>query len=94
MKKNKTLIKYSNYMDDVSENMGEQNSNKKHKILILFHHMIADMLSNKKTLQPLMTALFIIGRKRNISPHFISQYLFAATKNFRLNCTHFFVMNI
>ena len=23
---------------------------KKHKILILFHHMIADMLSNKKTL--------------------------------------------
>ena len=23
MKKNKTLIKYSNYMDDVSENMGE-----------------------------------------------------------------------
>ena len=23
MKKNKTFIKYSNYMDDVSENMGE-----------------------------------------------------------------------
>ena len=48
MKKNKTFIKYSNYMDDVSENMGEQNSNKNYKILILFHHMIADMLSNKK----------------------------------------------
>ena len=42
------------------------NPNKKPKILIVFDDMIADMLSNKKV-NPIVTKLFIRGRKLNIS---------------------------
>ena len=58
------------------------NPNKKQKILILFHDMIADMLSNKKLI-PLITELLIRGR--NISLVFITQSYFVVPKNFRLN---------
>ena len=46
--------------------------------------MIADMLSNKK-LNPIVTELFIRGRKLNISLVFITQSYFAVPKNVRLN---------
>ena len=36
-------------MDDVYQNIKECNPNNKHKILIVFDDMIADMLRNKKT---------------------------------------------
>ena len=55
--------------------------------------MIADMLSNKK-LNPIVTELFIRGRKLNISLVFITQSYFAVPKNIRLNFTHYFVMKI
>ena len=55
--------------------------------------MIADMLSNKK-LNPIVTELFIRGRKLNISLVFITQSYFAVWKNIRLNSTHYFVMKI
>ena len=67
--------------------------NKKRKILIVFDDMIADMLSNKK-LNPIVTELFIRGRKLNISLVFITQSYFAVPKNIRLNSTHYFVMKI
>ena len=54
--------------------------------------MIAGMLSNEK-LNPIVTELFIIGRKLNISV-FIAQSYFAVPKNIRLNSTHYFVMKI
>ena len=38
-------------MDDTCKNFEEYNSNKKHKILITFDDMIADMLSNKNVIQ-------------------------------------------
>ena len=41
------------------------NPNKKREILIVFDDMIADMLSNKK-IYPIVTVLFIRGRKLNI----------------------------
>ena len=41
-------------MDDIYKNIEECNPNKKHKILIAFDDMIADMCSNKK-LNPLVT---------------------------------------
>ena len=44
----------------------------KNKILIVFDDMIADMLTNKK-LNPIVTELFIRGRKLNISLVFITQ---------------------
>ena len=36
-------------MDDIYKNIEEYNSNKKRKIIIVLHNMIANMLSNKKT---------------------------------------------
>ena len=55
--------------------------------------MIADMLSNKN-LNPIVTELFIRGRKLNISLVFITQPYFDVPKNIRLNSTHYFVMKI
>ena len=40
-------------------NIKEYNTNKKHKILIVFNGMITEMLSNKK-LNPTVTELFMI----------------------------------
>ena len=55
--------------------------------------MIADMLSNEK-LNPVVTELFIRGRKLSISLVFITQSYFAVPKNIRLNSTHNFIMKI
>ena len=55
--------------------------------------MIADMLSNKK-LNPIVTELFIRGRKLNISLVFIKQSYFAVPKNIRLNSKHYFILKI
>ena len=61
--------------------------------MIVFDDMIADMLSNKR-LSPIITELFIRGRKMNIFLVFITQFYFAVPKNIRLNSTHYFVMKI
>ena len=58
-------------MDDGYKNIKEYNPNKKRKILIVFDEMIADMLRNKK-LNPVVTELFIRGRKLNIFLVFIT----------------------
>ena len=89
----KAFIEYSNDMDDIYKNIEEYNSNKKQKILVVFDDMIANMLSNKK-LNPVVTELFIRGRKLNISLVFITQSYFAVPKHIRLNSTHYFVMKI
>ena len=47
--------------------------------------------ANKK-LNPIVTELFIKGRKLNISLVFITQSYFAVPKNIRLNSTHYFIM--
>ena len=52
---------------------------KKCKIQIVFDDMIADMLSNEK-LNPVVTELFIRGRKVNISLVFITESYFALPK--------------
>ena len=57
----------------------DYNINKKQKILIVFDDMIPDMFSNKK-LNPIVTELFIRGRKLNISLDFITQSCFAIPK--------------
>ena len=58
-------------MDNIYENMEEYNPNKKRKILIVFDDVIIDMLSNEK-LNPIVTQLYIRGRKLKISPVFIT----------------------
>ena len=59
-------------MDGIYKNNAEYNANKKRKILIVFDDIIAHMLSNKK-LNPMVTELFIRGRRLNISLVFITQ---------------------
>ena len=51
------------------------------------------MINNKK-LNPIVTGLFIRGRKLNISIVFIAQSYFRGPKNVRLNSKHFFIMKI
>ena len=53
-------------MQDVYKNIEEYNIGKKPKILIVFDDIIADLINNKK-LNPVVTELFIRGRKLNIS---------------------------
>ena len=55
--------------------------------------MIADMLSNKD-LNPIVTELFITGRKLNISIVFITQSSFSVQENIRINSTHYFIAKI
>ena len=89
----KTFIEYSNDMRDVYKNIEDYNLGREHKILIVFDDMIADMINNKK-LNPIITELFIRGRKLNISIVFIMQSHFKVPKDVRLNSTHFFTMKI
>ena len=89
----KAFIEYSNNMEDVYKNIEEYDLGKKHKTLIVFDDMIADMINNKK-LNSVVTELFIRGRKLNISIGFIIQSYFKVPKDVTLNSTHFFIMKI
>ena len=66
---------------------------KKEKILIVFDDVISDVLPNKK-LNPIVTELFIRGRKLNIFLAFVTESYFALPKNVRLNSRHYFIMKI
>ena len=89
----KAFMEYSNDIEDVYKNIENYNPGKKRKILIVFDDMIADMINNKK-LNPVVTELFIRGRKLNISIVFITQSCFKVPKDVRLNFTHFFIVKI
>ena len=89
----KAFIEYSNNMGDIYKNIEDHDPNKKWQILIVFDDMIGDMFSNKK-LNPIVTELFIRGRKLIISIVFITQSYFAVHENIRLNSTHYFVLKI
>ena len=80
-------------MNDIYKNIEECNPNKKQKMLIVFYNMIADMFSNKKH-NPIVTELFIRGRKLNISLVVITQSYFSILKNVWLNSTHYFILKI
>ena len=89
----KAFIEYSSDVQDVCKNIEDYNLGKKRKIIIAFDGMIADMINNKK-LNPVVTELFIRGRKLNISIVFISLSYFKVPKDVRLNSTHVFIMKI
>ena len=65
----------------------KKKTNKKCKILIV------EILSNK-SLNPILTELFISGRKLSISLVFITQSYFSVRKNIRPNSTHYFIMKV
>ena len=58
--------------------MEECNSNKKINILIVFDDIIADILSKK--INPIVSEIFIRGRKLSISFAFITQLYFTVLK--------------
>ena len=87
----KAFMEYSNDMQDIYKNIEDYNPIKKRKVLIIFDDMIADMINNNK-LNPIVTELFIRGRKLNISIVFITQSHFKVPKDVRLNSTHFFIV--
>ena len=66
-------------MQDVFRNIEEYKKKKKRKVSIIFDDMIADMISNKK-LSPIVTELFIRGRKVNIFLVFVTQSYFKVPK--------------
>ena len=66
---------------------------KKKRKLIVFDNTIADIINNKK-LNPVLTELFIRGKKLNIFIILITQLYFKVSKEVRLNATHFFIMKI
>ena len=76
----KSFMEYSNDMQDIYKNIEDNNPGKKRKILIVFDDMIADMINDKK-LNPIVTKLFIRGRKLNISNVFINQCYFKVPKD-------------
>ena len=94
---NKTLFKTfafiecSNATDDVYENINDYNSSRQRKILIEFHDMIADIMTNKK-FQVIIKEPFIRCRKLNTSIVFITQCYFSVPKDVRLNSTHYLIM--
>ena len=88
-KESKAFIESSIDMDAIEE----YNGNKKREILIVFDDMTTDMVNNKNLI-PVVTELFIRGRKLNISIIFIPQSCSDVLENIRLNSTHYFVMKI
>ena len=89
----KAFMEYSNDMQNVYKNIEDYNPIKKRKVLTISDDMIADMINNNK-LNPIVTELFIRGRKFNISIVFITQSYFKVPKDVTLNYTHFFIMKI
>ena len=89
----KAFIEYPNDMQDVYKKFEEYNLGRKRKILIVFDDMVADMINNKKR-NPVVTEVFIRGRKSNISIVFIMQSYFKGSKDVRLNSTHSFITKI
>ena len=89
----KAFMEYSNDISDVYKNIEDYNPDKKRKVLIVFDDMIADMINNKR-LNPVVTELFIRGRKFGASIVFITQSYLKVPKGIRLNSTHFFIMKI
>ena len=89
----KAFIESSIDMQNAYKNIEEYNLDKENKVLIVFNDIIADMVSGKK-LNPVVTELFIRGRKLNISIVFITQSYFKVPKEVILNTTHFFIIKI
>ena len=88
----KAFMEYSNDMQDVYKNIEEYNPDQENKSLIVFDYMIANMINNKK-LNPIVTELFLRGRKLNISI-FITQSYFKVPEEVRLSTAHFIIMKI
>ena len=73
--------------------MENYNPAKEWRVLKVLDDMIEYMEANK-TLSPILTELFLRGKKINISLVFVSQSYFKVPNAIRLNATHYFIMKI
>ena len=81
-------------MDDICKNIEEYNPIKEQKIYIVFDDMIAGTLSYK-SLNPIVTELFIRAKRLNISLVFYFNIsYFAVPKKIRLTSTNYFIRKI
>ena len=87
------FIEYSDDMNDVFDDINNYNKNRDKKVLIVFDEMIADIEYNK-TFKRIIKELFYRARKINVSIVFITQSYFRASKDARLNSTHYILMKI
>ena len=79
-------------MDDICENIEDCNLEKNGKYWLYL--MIWLLYAKYKKINPIVTEVFIRGRKLDISLVFITQSYFAVSKNIRLISPHCFVMKI
>ena len=86
------FLEYSNDMNDVLEDINNYNKNRDKKVLIIFDNMIADIMRSEK-FKAIVKELFIRSRKLNIPIVFITQS-YNASKDARLNSTHYILMKI
>ena len=86
LKSPKAFIDYSQAIDDVYENLEDYSQTQKRGVLNMMilelDDMVADMESNKK-LSPIVTELFLRGRKLNVSLVFLSQSYLEVPKTIR-----------
>ena len=87
------FIEYSDDMNDVLNDINNYNKNRDKKVLIVFDDMIADIEYNKN-FKRIIKELFYRALKINVSIVFITQSYFRASKDARLNSTHYILMNI
>ena len=64
------------------------------KAFMKYSNDMQDVYKNIEDYNPIVTELFIRGKKLNISIVFITQSYFKVSKDVRLNSTHFFIMKI
>ena len=64
------------------------------KAFMKYSNDMRDVYKNIEDYNPIVTELFIRGKKLNISIVFITQSYFKVSKDVRLNSTHFFIMKI
>ena len=87
------FIEYPNTMNDFYNNSDYDNPKSKKKKLIVFHDMIADIITNKK-FQAIIKELFIRWGKLNISLVFITDSYISVPKDARLNYTYYLIMKV
>ena len=71
LKNLKAFIDYSQAIHNIYENLEDYNSTNKRRILIVFDDLVA--VESNKRLSPIVTELFLRGRKLNISLVFKSK---------------------
>ena len=87
------FIEYSQYMDDVYNNIDDYNPKRKRKTLTVFDGITADIMTHK-IFQAIIKELFIRCRKLNISLVLITQSYFSGPIKLKLNSTHYLIMKI